>query len=60
VTCKQVLLICKIFSIVNHQLITMQENDTQWSNRRKAVCKSVFFGNIALYFKCRINKNALL
>jgi len=42
VTCKQVLLICKIFSIVNHQLITMQENDTQWSNRRKAVCKSVF------------------
>jgi len=26
----------------------------------KAVCKSIFFDNIALYFECRINKNTLL
>jgi len=26
----------------------------------KAVCKSVYFGSIALYFECRINKNTLL
>jgi len=26
----------------------------------KAVCKSVFFDNMALYFEYRINKNALL
>jgi len=25
----------------------------------KAVCKSVFFDNVALYFECQINKNAL-
>jgi len=26
---------------------------------KKAVCRSVFFDNLALYFECRINKNAL-
>jgi len=33
---------------------------TQWANsQEKAVCRSVFL-TMALYFECRINKNALI